>query len=104
MEKISKDKSSQLPDFNLPNKLLKLEEELELVLLEKLLLKKMLLKNSPKVHQVDHMPVKPKEKALLILKDLKYLFLEEDFQNYSDQERTENDSVSYLKIIFIFIN
>jgi hypothetical protein len=50
------------------------------------------------------MPVKPKEKALLILKDLKYLFLEEDFQNYSDQERTENDSVSYLKIIFIFIN
>ena len=50
MEIMSKDKSFLYQGFNLPDKPLKLEEELELVRLEKSLLKKMLLKNLPKVH------------------------------------------------------
>ncbi len=91
MEKMSKDKSSQLPDFNLPNKLLKLEEELELEPSERLLQKKMLPKNSLKAQLENHMLNNKEGKISPISKDLKSLFSEEDYPNYLDQEKTEND-------------
>ena len=81
MEKTFKDKSSQLPDFNLPNKLLKSEEELELEPSERLSQKKTLLKNSLKAQSENHMLNNKEEKISPILKDSKSSSSEENYLN-----------------------
>lgn len=47
------------------------------------------------------MPAKQEDKVLMISKDTKSSSSEEDFLNYSDQEKIENDSVSLFKL-FIY--
>jgi hypothetical protein len=44
------------------------------------------------------MPVNQEDKVLMILKDIKSLSSEEDFLNYSELEKTENDLVSLFKL------
>lgn len=110
MVKTSKDKSSQLPDFNSPNKSSLSEEEPDQEPLEKSSPKNKSPKPSPKHPSVNIMPVKLKEKTSPISKDSKSLSSEEDSLNYSEPNQHQNDSPLYLNIsifnliIFIYIS
>ena len=104
-------KSFLLPDSNLPNKFSKLEEVSEVESLIRLLLKRMFKRLLMKALSEKHMPIKPEDNNLLILKDSKSLLLEEDYLNFWELGKTKkllprrtdlhNDDIWFLTFLLM---